>query len=155
MILGLDLAAGRTGWCLLGERGHCHSYGSWRFPKSGPPGKRWVEFLNLLGKLYETTPFLAIAYERVMPNVQSKKTPKGPAGHVYGALLCVVETFACHHDLPLYPVHVSTAKKTAGHGHYTKNQMVEAAQRRWGLTIVNHDEADSLWVAETVRIQHA
>ena len=154
MILGLDLSATRTGWAsLYPDDGAMSAYGSWRFPKGNPPGKRWWAFLEKLRAAHEAEAFTAIGYEKVMPNVQFGKTKKGPASHVYGALLAVVEMFAAENDIPLFPIHIATAKKTAGHGRFSKEQMIDAAQKRWGVTIINHDEADALWVGETARMQ--
>ena len=153
MILGLDLSATRTGWAALYPvDGAMSQYGSWRFPKPNPPGKRWWKFLNLLRNAHQVEAFTAIAYEKVMLMTQTRMSKNGPAPHTYGALVAIVELFAAETRLPVYPIHIATAKKTAGHGKFSKEQMVEAAQKRWNITMVNHDEADALWVGETARL---
>lgn len=153
MILGLDLSATRTGYALLSLGGELESYGSWRFPKpKGHPGDRWLKFYGCLEKLHEVEAFTHIAYEKVMPNVQTGRGKRNaPVGQVYGSLLAVVEMFAARCAIPMTPVHIATAKKTAGHGRFSKQQMIDAARERWNLALVNDDEADAMWVAETAR----
>lgn len=154
MILGLDLSATRTGYAYLTPTGELLDFGSWRFPKSKEhAGSRWVKFRRALEGRHELEVISTIAYEKVMPNVQTGKGKRNaPVGQVYGSLLAVVEAFAYENGMiPLHPVHISTAKKTAGHGRFNKSEMIDAAKKMWGLSIVNEDEADAMWVAETAR----
>lgn len=73
------------------------------------------------------------------------------AAHVYGGIVAHLTAFCEEAEIPYQGVSVGTVKKTAtGKGNADKAQMVDAARKRWpDAEIVDDNEADARWIAET------
>ena len=71
----------------------------------------------------------------------------GAATQLAVGLTTEVMTFAAENGMNHTAVHTGTLKKHAtGHGGASKAQMIEAAEKRWGLEVSGDDEADALCV---------
>lgn len=101
--------------------------------------------LELLG----TGKVVALAYEDVARHAGTK------AAHKYGGIIQVVTMTCDSCGMHAYTgIPVGTIKKTAtGKGNASKGAMVDAAMRRFGIVLPGEDEADALWIAETLRRQ--
>ena len=104
-------------------------------------GRRVLEFEGHLSAHDTPREFYpdAIYYEDVRRHLGTD------AAHVYGALQGVLEVFCLTRMIRLVPVGVKVIKKHAtGNGNATKQDMVRAAYKLWGLSNISEDEADAL-----------
>lgn len=71
------------------------------------------------------------------------------AAHAYGGYLAVLMAWCESFETPIpyEGIPVGTIKKHAtGNGSASKNQMIEAAKKKLGISPENDDEADALWI---------
>ena len=104
-------------------------------------GRRVSEFNTKLSLMAGCSEFFpdVIYYEEVRRHLGTD------AAHVYGALLGCLEEFCLRDNIRLVPVGVKVIKKHAtGNGNATKQDMVRAAYKLWGLSNISEDEADAL-----------
>jgi Holliday junction resolvasome RuvABC endonuclease subunit len=142
-VLGLDLG-NTTGWALF-HSGAIRS-GVWRLSKGIKKADRPFRLNRLyhqLDKLVETIG---------CPAVVSYEQPAGLRGHaakVIPAYQGIVELWMIRRGLELKTYTPSEVKRFAtGKGKSNKDEMMEAAERRWGYDMVTHDEADALWIMQ-------
>lgn len=156
MILGIDPGT-HTGWALLNDDGKRIGSGVWDLSpmRHEGAGMRYLRLRTYLRGLCEGYTLTAIAYEEVAAH-------KGTAAaHIYGGVVATMQAWAEFEEIPYRGIPVGTVKKIAtGKGNAGKDAMVTAALVRWpeigmtsegGETLAYADEADALWIAETLR----
>lgn len=75
---------------------------------------------------------------------EAAEQQKGRANEIYFSLMTALKVFGAKRNLPVCKVYSSTMKfEVAGHGHAKKAEMVEAINRRYGLSL-SQDEKRSL-----------
>ena len=88
----------------------------------------------------------ALAYEEVRRHAGTD------AAHVYGGIVAQVSAECEEVGVPYEAIPVGTVKKAAtGNGSASKESMVGAANARWGIEVETDDEADALWIADSLR----
>ena len=148
IFVGLDPGS-HTGWAILSADGSRIASGTWdlsaRRPEGG--GMRFLRCRTLLGELFNShIGDRALAYEEVRRHLGVD------AAHVYGGIVAVVQALCEERSVPYRGIPVGTAKKLAtGKGNADKAAMMAAAVAHWRLAEVGEDEADALWIAETLR----
>lgn len=74
------------------------------------------------------------------------------AAHMYGGVVATITKVCEELQVPYAGVPVKTVKKHAtGSGNSGKLEMVGAAEARWGVSGADDNEADALWVADSMR----
>lgn len=89
---------------------------------------------------------------------EAAEQQKGRANEIYFAMATALKVFGAKRDLPLAKVYSSSIKYyVAGHGHAEKGDVVDAVNRRYGLTLSrdakrsqDHNVADAIGVGMTV-----
>lgn len=149
--IGID-PGNSCGWALLSEDGHRIGSGRWNLVKaqSDGQGMRFVRFERLLRELIGPDTDLVVGYDLIQPY------GSGLAKAMYYKVVGRLESCLDEMNLPYVGVPPSVYKRTAtGKGNASKEATVAAAKSRWpelaGEDLV-HDEADSLWIAEAVRL---
>ena len=67
------------------------------------------------------------------------------AAHAYGGYLGVIQKYSHYYDIPIKPYGVGEIKKHAtGKGNATKQEMIAAYVKRWGIAPIDDNEADAL-----------
>lgn len=152
MILAIDPAT-KCGWCVMNEAGHVVESGTWDLFQPILSVRRGTLFLRLGAKLRELLTsdgfetIGTIAYERVFQHTSEAQD------RIYGGLVGKLEEIAAEYELDTAGIAVSTAKKHAtGHGNAKKPEMLAAAQKRWGDSIVDDNQADACWIADAARV---
>lgn len=104
-------------------------------------GRRYAKALDTFLGLIMEHRVNVIAFEDV-------KRHKGTiAAHVYGGLVAVLFIAANRFNLPVHPFSVSEIKQRAtGKGRASKQEMVDATVARLGITPVDDNQADALWL---------
>jgi Holliday junction resolvasome RuvABC endonuclease subunit len=151
-VLGIDIGTS-LGWALLLPSGDRLDSGVWDLSPSKLEGGGWRllrlrKHLNALLDVHDVT---AGAFERV----DRLPRPVGAmAAHVHGELRGVIRMVFEERRIPHRGFAIGEIKKGAtGRGNASKDEMIDAAEARWGVQIAVDDEADALWVAELVRIE--
>lgn len=146
MVMGLDLGL-RTGWAILDAAGIRLHSGVLRFNAYPNPIIRARFVRDRLTTLIAARgrDVTHVGYEMVRRHEGTQ------AAHVYGGLQWAVLSAMWQHQASLTALEVAEAKRTAtGKGNADKDAMLAAARRRWG-DVADHNEADALWIAETLR----
>lgn len=138
-ILALDPAT-YCGWCCgVGED---YRFGCWAlgFHSSELPGNRLVRFYRHMADLYDSNPFTVIASEDA-----GFGTTLGRGKSIHGQFLGIIYFFAAERNIPVILYHPTTIKAvTTGSGRAYKSQMVRAVKIRYGVNVINDDEADAI-----------
>lgn len=174
--VGIDQAT-QCGYALLDERGQRLTSGTWDLSigKGEGAGYRFVRFVGYLRGLLDNFALGPenglIFFEQPINYGQSGARGRDPVGP---ALVGHLQYQAELRGIPYSPIAIASAKATASSGRASKAEMVEAANRRWGLKLPiaypppgaldskgkpklptfpggSDNEADALWIAETGR----
>jgi len=155
-VMGLDLGTS-TGWAVLDRDGGRVDSGRWRLDmltKHGWAGRLEELERLLVAKIIRHRP-ARVGVERIRFSVRGVDQPIA-----YGRLLGVIERVCHRMDVELIEVSPGTVKLEAtGKGNAQKEDMVAAANERWGLDLMaskskaksDDDEADALWVASVTK----
>jgi crossover junction endodeoxyribonuclease RuvC len=138
-VLALDLAT-KCGFAILRADGRIESGATSFKPKAKEgEGMRWVRFRAWLVDLKQQHDFTRVTYELVIAH-----GPGAQAGHIYGGLVAVLQSFCEHHRIPYASHHVGTIKKAwTGKGNASKQQMIDRA-RELGFKPRDDNEADAI-----------
>lgn len=148
LYIGLDPGTA-MGWAVLNAEGKRLASGEWdlstnRFEGGG---MRYVKCQSALRKLiaaYDAND-LAVGIEEVRFIKQTD------SAQVYGGILAACHIVCEELEIPYQGRPVKAVKKFAtGTGNAGKPMMVAAAKKRWGHADTDN-EADALWVAESLR----
>lgn len=145
-IVGIDLGQ-RTGYAILDTKGARVTSDTVNLGKRS--GSSLSSFLDILSAVLSGA--TVVAYEKV------RRHRGVQAAHAYGSYEgCLL--LACYSvGIPadnVYPVPVGQIKKVAtGEGRAQKEHMEAAAWKRWNYMPDDDNEADALWVAESVRLR--
>lgn len=149
-VLGIDIGL-RFGWAVLDGSGVRIDSGCWdlRGTKHEGGGIRLLRLKVNLERLLQSQDITLCGYELV----QGRSMKDGiEVGHIYGELRGVLKSVMEEKSVPYGPVSISSAKRTAFSGTAKKADMIREADLRWDCS-PGPDEADALWVAETIRQQ--
>lgn len=141
------------GWAVLDANGNWMASGEWdlspnRFEGGG---MRYVKCQSAFRKLLFT--FSEVADGVVVGMEEVPFIKHATAAQVYGGLMASLQTICEELDVPYQGRPVKTVKRLAtGNGNAGKPAMVKAALERWGHADTNN-EADALWVAESLRLE--
>lgn len=148
-VIGIDPGTS-CGWAVLSDDGKRIASGVWNLSPGRHEGGG-MRFLRLerymrevIGNL-EHSAGLVVAYEEVRRHMGTD------AAHIYGGVVATITRICEQEGIPYRGVPVGTVKKTAtGKGNADKALMMTTAVMRWESGF-SSDEADALWVAETLR----
>lgn len=155
VFIGIDPGT-KCGWAVLDEQGVRLASGTWdispRRHEGG--GMRFVRLDRYLSELLDTYDGwhrsgehrALLAYEEVRRHLGTD------AAQIYGGIVATVTRICEGQQLPYQGIPVATVKRRAtGKGNASKGEVNDAAARRWGLVPVGEDEADALWIADSLR----
>jgi Holliday junction resolvasome RuvABC endonuclease subunit len=146
-IFALDPAA-LTGWCY--NDGQHRLYGRVKVTSEADvhPGDRNVRFLDWLTRMLAQHPSDLVAYEEA--GFGASNNPHIAAMHA--ELRGLIKIAACDKGIRCVPLNIGTIKKFAtGSGHAKKPQMIAAAERFFGLTGLDDNEADAVFIEALAR----
>lgn len=146
--IGIDLAT-KTGWAVLDADGARVASGTWTLARRGASESwRYVEFRRKLRDLLDAFPGAEVRYEDVARHAGTQ------AAHTYGGLRAGLFEVCDTVSRPYAGIPVGTIKATAtGKGNANKEAMIAAANARWAPhTVIDDNESDALWIAETGRL---
>ena len=151
-ILALDTGT-HCGWASWSPRTQQQTSGVQVFElgRGESPGMRFLRFRKWLTEMVRLVSPNVIAYER------SAHFKGVPAAEVCHGFQTVMLELAAQHEIDTAPVQNSSLKKyMTGKGNASKEEMVEAAIKRWRLDETpTHDQADALavlaWAIEETR----
>jgi len=155
LVLALDLGT-QLGFALGGVTvGGLESIirsGRVSFPDRDPhPGRRWLRLWTHLDALYDEGPPVLVVLEDFVGGLRTGPTGKAfttRAPIVYGGFRAIVEAWSCNRGIPVRVVNPTQLKKAAtGYGRANKDQMSEAAARRWRVplaTVGDDNAADAM-----------
>lgn len=150
-VIGIDPGT-KCGWSVLDAEGQRIASGVWDLSSKRHEGggMRFVRARVSMGELLDAFPDAVVGYEEV-------RRHKGvAAAHVYGGLVSHLQELCESRQLPYTAVWLGTVKKAAtGKGNAGKAAMIAAARARWSMEPADDNEADALWVAETLRLEVA
>jgi hypothetical protein len=145
-VLCLDLAT-KTGWALFdGERVES-GVQNFSLERGDSPGMRYLKFNRWLA---ETCLFAGDTISKPPELIvyEACHNRGGAATEVANGLTTRVQEFCALHHIDHTSVHTSTLKKHAtGSGTASKDQMINAAIKRWGIIPADDNEADALCIA--------
>lgn len=149
--IGIDPGTA-CGWGVVDGDGNRLASGVWdlssRRHEGG--GMRYVRARRAFAELLKTFKPEAVGYEEV------RRHRGVSAAHVYGGIVAVIVSECEEAGVPYAGQPVGTVKKLAtGKGNANKAAMIAAAEERWDVQMADDNEADALWVAESVRIATA
>ena len=149
--IGIDPAT-HTGWAILDQDGKRLQSGVWDLSASRTEGSGMVylKFEKQFRSLLEL-PFYddyRVGYERYINHFPGAAQPS--AG-IQGYILGTCAAMGVRHVVGFAPKEIKLA--ATGKGNASKAAMVQAARDRWQLysSPFAEDEADALWIAETLR----
>lgn len=146
--IGIDPAT-HCGWAVLTSAGERVSSGTWDLSakRHEGGGMRYVRVSRYLRELLNAYPGAHLAYEEVGRH-------RGvDAAHVYGGIVAMLAGVCEELATPYMGILVGTVKKTAtGKGNADKDAMIAAARERWKYEPVDDNDADALWIAESLRV---
>jgi Holliday junction resolvasome RuvABC endonuclease subunit len=149
-IIGIDPGTS-LGWAVLDDAGAVVSSGVERLAvrSTESPGMRYLRARAHVGRLLD----LAGAREVVVGYEEVRRHAGTQAAHVYGGIVSQVLAECAARGIETAGVPVGSVKATAtGKGAASKDAMIAAARARWpNVTPATDDEADALWIAETLR----
>ncbi len=146
-VIGIDPAT-HCGWAVLDEDGNRIDSGTWALASGRLEGggMRYLRAQRRILALIDEHAPCVLAFEEVKRHAGTK------AAHVYGGLIAVLMAACESRGVPFQGLGVGTVKKAAtGKGNASKGDMLDAAEKRWGVRCERDDEADALWMAETLR----
>ena len=147
LYVGIDPGT-KCGWAVLDARGERVASGTWDLSggRHEGGGMRYLRARRLLRELLADKRIAALAYEEVRRHAGTD------AAHVYGGIVAQVSAECEDVGVAYSAVPVGTVKKQAtGNGSASKEAMLAAARSRWGEDVVGEDEADALWIADSLR----
>ncbi len=149
--LGIDPGT-QCGWGILDQYGHRIASGVWdlRPKRHEGGGMRYLRLDSYISETLRAIDVHALAYEEVRRHMGVD------AAHVYGGIIAKVAEVCERREpkMPYQAIPVGTVKKLAtGKGNAKKEAMIAAANARWGISVSDDNEADALWIAETLRVQ--
>jgi crossover junction endodeoxyribonuclease RuvC len=150
-ILAIDPGT-RCGYALRWADGRIDS-GTWELAprRDEGPGMRLVRLVAHLDKLLRLVAPDLVVVEEVRRHAGTQ------AAHVYGALVGRVQEECERRRLQYTSVPVADVKRAAvGRGVASKQQVIEAANAKWGLMLTARDEneADARFIAEAAAKEH-
>jgi len=138
-----------TGYCLWEVGARCITSGSWDLPKTSP--ERYIQ----LRKFLETTDYevrhaggaiVSVVYEDVVGFFKGNR-----AGQTLGGLEAILQVWCTDNGIAFDAVVTTELKRWAtGKGNANKQEMREAANKRFGCKVMTHDQADALLLAAFV-----
>lgn len=147
-VLGVDPAT-RCGWALLDGDGARIASGVWDLSakRHEGGGMRFLRLDRYLAEVLDGHQPTVVAYEEVQRHLGVD------AAHVYGGIIAAIGRLCEARSIPYQGQPVGTVKKLAtGKGNADKEAMIKAAERQWKIKVADDNEADALWVAETLRV---
>ena len=152
-VVGIDPGTS-CGWSVLQEDGGYSGSGVWDLSGSrfSGGGMRYLlfrrNFIQLLDSYQPSGMTVVVAYEEVRGH-------KGTdAAHIYGGIVGQLTEVCEDRQIPYQGVSVGTIKRMAsGKGNCSKEDMTKAAHKRWYVEPQDDNEADALWVAETLLVE--
>lgn len=145
LVFAIDPAL-RAGWAIVRGRRRLDS-GVWDLngEHPGDPCHKLLVHMNtVLGTLSEDP---QLAFEQIHPRVFRSANNLRSQERLRGIVLLVAATWG----LEVYTASITQIKACAGYGKASKDEMVDLAQLRWKHEVADDNEADALWIAETVR----
>ena len=144
-IIGIDPGT-FCGWAII-DNGTRIGSGVWNL-KGGRHeggGMRYLRARKLFESIADSHSIDAVAYEEV------RRHQGVDAAHIYGGIVGQITAVCEDRQIPFQAIPVGTAKRTAtGKGNASKDMMIEAARDRWSCIIDDDNEADALWMAQTL-----
>lgn len=125
--------------------GYAHSNGVsgvWEYKKkkTDSPGAKWLMFIARLRAFLKQHPTDKIVYEQAHHR-------GGAATHSGHGYIACIEYVASSKGITVGSAHSATIKKHAtGSGRASKDQMMEACIEKLGITPMDDNEADALWI---------
>lgn len=149
LFVGIDPGS-HCGWAVLDEQGQRHGSGTWDLVGSRFEGGG-MRFLRLRGYLQRLLD--DCAGHLVAVGVEEVHQHEGTdAAHIYGGILAQITSLCEERQVPYLGIPVATIKAYAtGKGNAGKEQVVAAAQQQWDRVVDDDNEADALWVGESLR----
>lgn len=146
--IALDLGT-KTGWAACIEDVITSGTESFANNRFSGGGMRYLRFRNWLCEVLATVRPDCVFYEEVRRHMSTD------AAHVYGGFMAQLTAICEERKIPYESIPVGTIKKHAtGKGNANKDQMVEAAKRRWpDRAICDDNEADALWILDCGLVQ--
>lgn len=144
-IVGIDPGTA-CGWAML-DQGKRISSGVWdlRPRRHEGGGMRYLRVRKLFEQLLDGNKIDAVAYEEI------RRHRGVDAAHIYGGIVGQITAICEDRQVPFQAIPVGTAKKRAtGRGNASKEEMVAAANKQWELALNDDNEADALWMAQTL-----
>lgn len=145
--IGIDPGS-NCGWAVLDETGDRVASGTWKLTggRFDGAGMRFVRLDNHLRELLAAGDDTILGFEEVRRHMGTD------AAHIYGGVVAIVMRACEELSVPYAGVPVGTVKKTGtGKGNSGKEEMVSSAEARWEVKVADDNEADALWIAETMR----
>jgi Holliday junction resolvasome RuvABC endonuclease subunit len=144
-IVGIDPGTA-CGWAII-DNGKRIASGVWdlRGRRHEGGGMRYLRARKYFEDVVDSTKIDAVAYEEV------RRHQGVDAAHIYGGIIGQITAICEEKSIPFKGIPVGTAKKVAtGRGNASKDDMISAANTKWDLSIDNDNEADALWMAQTL-----
>ena len=147
-IIGIDPGTA-CGWAIIDGNGIRIGSGVWNLAsrRHEGGGMRYLRCRQYFTELLRSTGHpVMVAYEEVRRHMGTD------AAHVYGGIVATIAQVCEEWAVPYSAVPVTAVKKLAtGKGRASKEMMMAAAGEQWRMPIESSDEADALWIAETLR----
>ena len=144
-IIGIDPGT-KCGWALI-DNGNRVASGVWNL-KGGRHeggGMRYLRARKYFQTLLSMGNIDAVAYEEV------RRHQGVDAAHIYGGIVGQITAVCEDLQIPFKAIPVGTAKTTAsGKGNASKTVMVSTANAKWNIEVEDDNEADALWMAQTL-----
>lgn len=156
MIIGIDPGTS-CGWAVMRNNGEVIGSGVWNLQprRHESAGMRFIKFCSSFAELLDHTyAFRESPDDKPLVVYEEVRRHLGvDAAHIYGGLIAHLQTECERRGTDYTTVTVSAAKRAAtGRGRASKEEMVEAARKRWPhIEILGDDHADALWIAECGR----
>lgn len=145
--LALDLGT-TTGWAMLRDDGSTES-GTWNFNRKRGDGAG-IRFLRLHAKLDELVGHFRFTIRRLIYELPAGHYKSGAADDCIKGLVSHVQSWCEKNNIPCEGYSPAEVKKVAtGKGNANKDQVLAAAIAKWpAVNIVDHNQADALWILE-------
>lgn len=131
--------------------GWCHSagaHGVWSLTCTGSEhhGNRYLRLINNLRMIHDH-----YGVEQLWIENASQGSPHISVQVSHNKMLGVVEMFSAEVRASIHVISPPTIKKFAGHGQYSKEQMIRAAEMILGIKVTDDNEADAVWLCELAK----
>jgi Holliday junction resolvasome RuvABC endonuclease subunit len=139
-LLALDPAA-TTGFCYGSAAPE--QWGAWEIAKPGDshPGQRLARLRECLYHVRRTWAPELIAFEE-----SSFGSPNPDVQAMHNELRGVIRLCAYEFGVPAVGCNIASVKALAGGGRFKKREMIEAAERHFGIRAASGDVADAIWI---------